>query len=63
MTGPEATVVTYSPEGRAPRRLVFEPLSDGSHLKREQVRNQHGEWHEVGSERVSDIAIEGPDDE
>lgn len=62
MTGPEATAVTYRRERRATRRLVFEPLADGGHLKREAVRTERGTWREVGSEVVTEVVVEAPAD-
>jgi hypothetical protein len=52
--------VRWRPTGRAPRRLVFEPRSDGGWLREEQTRIHDGTWRTVGTETCTDLAFEGP---
>jgi hypothetical protein len=57
----DAIVMRWRYEGgRNPRRLVFEPTSDGCWLREEHVRVGAGEWRRVGRERVDSIGFEGP---
>ncbi len=55
----DAKVVTWSPTGRAQRRLVFVPrASDGPDWERvEQTRAEDGGWHTVGSEFVDTVVL------
>ena len=59
----DAVVVTYQPAGRAARREVFEPTSDGRYERVEEVRREDGTWHRVGSEVVESVIVEDPRDE
>ena len=36
------------PDTRLPRRVIFEPRSDGAWLRRESVWVREGEWRQVG---------------
>jgi hypothetical protein len=58
----DAIVISWSPSGRADRRIVFEPLSSGGYTRVEQARSApSGEgWWTVGSERVDSVAVETP---
>jgi hypothetical protein len=57
----DAIVMRWRYEGdRNPRRLVFEPTSDGCWLREEHVRVGAREWRRVGRERVDSIGFEGP---
>jgi len=38
------------PDARLPRRVIFEPRSDGAWLRRESVWVRDGEWRQVGSD-------------
>lgn len=60
----DAIVVTWSPAGRADRRLVFEPRSgEGPAWERyEQARSSSGTFRTVGRELVESVAVETPDD-
>ena len=50
------------PDARLPRRVVFEPRSDGAWLRRESVWVREGEWRQVGSEIVDDVAVSGTEE-
>jgi len=54
----DALIVRWDPEGRAPRRIVFEPTRDGWD-RSEQAWSDHDGWREVGRERVDSVRIEG----
>jgi hypothetical protein len=60
----DAKIVTWSPVGRAQRRLVFVPrASDGPDWERvEQVRREDGSWHTVGQELVATVTLEAGTD-
>jgi len=53
----EAIVVRWVPKGRAARRLLFEPTTDGFR-RVEQVRDHAGEWRTVGREAVEQCGFE-----
>jgi len=55
----DAVIVRWNPAGRAARRFVFEPRSDGNWTRSEQVRDHADDWREVGSEVVESIGFEG----
>lgn len=59
----DALVVRYRPESGPPRRVVFEPLSDGewSRTESEWRGAACGGWRETGSERVTVVEIEAGD--
>lgn len=57
----DAITLQYQPAGRAARRLVFEPRSDGGYLCVEEVWSGCGYWREVGSEPVDTVSVEGVD--
>lgn len=61
----DAIVVSWSPAGRAQRRLVFLPrAADGPDWERvEQVRSDSGGWMPVGIELVDTVAVERGGDE
>ena len=61
----DAVVVTWTPAGRAPRRIVFEPTdAEGAAFKRvEQAQREDGTWRPVGSEPATSVNVEdGRDD-
>jgi len=54
----DAVIVRWKPQGRASRRLVFEPTAERNWLRREQVRNHADDWQTVGSEPAEFIGFE-----
>ena len=60
---PYAIVVRETPIEGATRRVVYEPRSDGHYERREQLwREAIAGWHTTGTEVVSDIAVERPEE-
>ena len=53
-------IVRWRPTGRAPRRLVFEPRSEGGWLREEQTLAHDGTFRTVGTETCTELAFEGP---
>lgn len=49
----------WTPEGGQPRKLSFEPRSDGGFLRIEKEWNGC-QWRETGSERVENVRLEVP---
>jgi len=56
----DRVIVRWSPTGRAPRRIVFEPVESGGWNRIEQAYSDDRGWRTVGSERVESIGFEGP---
>jgi len=54
----DAVVARWKPQGRAARRLLFEPTSEGNWLRREQVIDHTDSWQTVGTETTESIGFE-----
>jgi len=52
----DGVTIRYTPPGREPHRVVYEPLSDGDWLRRtERWTGDH--WHHEGQERVTSLQV------
>jgi len=58
----DAPVVAWTPAGRAPRRIVFEPQASGGYTRVEQARREDGVWRTVGTEPVEHVEMENTTD-
>lgn len=58
----DAVVVRYRPVRGPPRRVVFEPLSDGR-IERTEAEWTGCTWRPVGREVVTRVIVETPADE
>lgn len=58
----DAIVLTYTPAipEQPPRRVVFEPRSNGDWTRYEETKRDDG-WHPTGSEIVASVNVETAD--
>jgi hypothetical protein len=62
MTAPNAIIVREQVAEGPTRRIVWQTLETGGYERREQLwRAAIADWHTVGTEIVTDLAIDRPE--
>lgn len=54
----DAVVLTWTPRSSPPRRIVFEPRSDGDWTRYDQALGPEEVWRTRGTEVVDNVGVE-----